>query len=388
MKNLEPILFEFDSSDFKILKQQINLNLYDIVYGDNNISIVDKLYCEKGIVELKIIKKHNNLNNDEFISIKNKQNNNCELKNNESEEWEDLMEYLKPKKENKNLKEIKINEFENELTKKEILLHENEKYSKLLIETINTLADKEIKLKEIQKSKDLYEEYIKDMKNQLKDIINKIEEKSKIRDKLNNEIENNKEKELIILEIEKKKQEKELIILEIEKKKKEYDSIIEEIKKNNIFLEKQRKLINIMEEKYKSENEIRDYKIEFEKKIKLLLNKIENKFLEEIKDINEQKINLYLKELEIKRNEKFNEMMRINEKNKLELINISKLNNVKHNNKKCKKCGEDPIEGILYKCSECREYYLLKNVEKIQLKEYYINVLNVENIIYVKNVNK
>ncbi len=80
MKNLEPILFEFDSSDFKILKQQINLNLYDIVYGDNNISIVDKLYCEKGIVELKLIKKHNNLN-DEFISIKNKQNNNCELKN-------------------------------------------------------------------------------------------------------------------------------------------------------------------------------------------------------------------------------------------------------------------------------------------------------------------
>ncbi len=61
MKNLEPILFEFDSSDFKILKQQINLNLYDIVYGDNNISIIDKFSCEKGIVELKIIKKRNTI---------------------------------------------------------------------------------------------------------------------------------------------------------------------------------------------------------------------------------------------------------------------------------------------------------------------------------------
>ncbi len=135
-----------------------------------------------------------------------------------------------------------------------------------------------------------------------------------------------------------------------------------------------------MEEEYKSENEIRDYKIEFEKKIKLLLNKIENKFLEEIKDINEQKINLYLKELEIKRNEKFNEMMRINEKNKLELINISKLNNVKHNNKKCKKCGEDPIEGILYKCSECREYYLCEKCEQIN----YFDKSHIHNFIKIR----
>ena len=58
-------------------------------------------------------------------------------------------------------------------------------------------------------------------------------------------------------------------------------------------------------------------------------------------------------------------MIRINEKNKLELIKISKLNNIKHINKKCKKCGEDPIEGILYKCSEYTEYYLCEKCEQI-----------------------
>ena len=124
MKNLDLKLLEFEYLDFNNLKNQINLNLYDIVYGDNNISIVDKFSCEKGIVELKIIKKkkHNSLNNikpdDELITIQNKENNNIELNKIklESEGWV-FYEILcneenrkKTKKEKKNCLKKKNNE--------------------------------------------------------------------------------------------------------------------------------------------------------------------------------------------------------------------------------------------------------------------------------------
>ena len=385
MKNLDLKLLEFEYLDFNNLKNQINLNLYDIVYGDNNISIVDKDSFEKGIVELKIIKKkqHNSLNNissdDAFITNQNKENNNNELKQTKFE-IKDWVIIEKPyneenkyknsnKKQNNNFIEIKSSEIEIKLTKHEILKIEYEKSLELLNKKICEIAEKQTELKTIIESKEKLEENKKNLLIQLKDIIKNIEEKTLIRDKINNEIENNKEKELIVLEI--------------EKKKKEYNLIIEEIKKNNSFLEKQRKLINIMEDILKTQNEMKDYKIEFEKKIKVLLNNIINKFFEQLKIKNEEKINLYLnelKELEKQRNEKYEEMMGINEKNKLELIKISKLNNVKHINKKCKKCGEDPIEGILYKCSECTEYYLCEKCEQIN----YCDKSHIHNFIKIR----
>ncbi len=369
----EKISLEFEYKDFENIKKQIDLNLYDIVYGDKNISIVHNPSFQPNIFELKIIKKNKN-----YII-------------NEKSIWDDLEEYCEKEEEDNNNKkennsnnknilknfeigknsfiEIKQDEIQTLEITQEMLKTENEKYLELLNKNINEIAEKETELKKIIESKETYELYKKDMLIQLTDIKNNIEEKALIRDKINNEIENNKEKALIVLEI--------------EKKKKEFNLIIEEIKKNNSFLEKQRKLINIMEDKLKTQNEMRDYKIEFEKKIKVLLNNIINKFFEQLKIKNEEKINLYLnelKELEKQRNEKYEEMMGINEKNKLELIKIGKLNNVKHINKKCKKCGEDPIEGILYKCSECTEYYLCEKCEQIN----YCDKSHIHNFIKIR----
>ena len=132
MKNLDTNLLEFEYLDFNLLKKQIDLYLYDIVYGDNNISIIDKFSCEKGIVELKIIKKkkHNSLNiikpDDELITIQNKENNNSELNKIklESEGWvfyenpcNEENRYKKNKKENKKF-----------LKKKKIKLKNNKNY--------------------------------------------------------------------------------------------------------------------------------------------------------------------------------------------------------------------------------------------------------------------
>ena len=46
-----------------------------------------------------------------------------------------------------------------------------------------------------------------------------------------------------------------------------------------------------------------------------------------------------------------------------DLLKLSKLNNIKHN-KECRKCGQNPIIGILYKCSECKDFYLCDKCEQ------------------------
>ena len=53
------------------------------------------------------------------------------------------------------------------------------------------------------------------------------------------------------------------------------------------------------------------------------------------------------------------------EKTKFELIGLAKLNNFIHYGKICKKCNKNPIKGILYKCCECKDYYLCEKCEEI-----------------------
>ena len=356
-------LLEFEYSDFQILKKQINLNLYDIVYGKNNISIVYEGVWKKGIVELKIIKKKKN-NDDINKNISNEEL--IKIKNNKSDDW------VYVEKDNGKIKEtnIKINNNENdtELIKEKNLIIQNTNYLENITK-ITKIEEQERKLKEIIQLKDEMQNYKEKYTIELRSIIKEIENNMIISKKLKNEIGNNKEKELVILEI--------------EKLKKEYNLITKKIKENNIVLEKQKEFINLMEGKLKYKNEMINHKIDFEKQIKLLLNSIENKFLEEIKISNEEKINIYLnemKELEKGRKEKFEEIMKNNEKDKLELIKISKLSNIKHYNKKCKKCGEEPIEGILYKCSECKEYYLCEKCEQIN----YLDKSHIHNFIKIR----
>ena len=86
----------------------------------------------------------------------------------------------------------------------EIIINENKKF----LEKLNTNIIKIAEQEEILKG---FEEYKTRMLNQLENIKKEIENKTNLIQKLKNEIENNKEKEIIILEIEKLKKENTLI---------------------------------------------------------------------------------------------------------------------------------------------------------------------------------
>ena len=153
MKNKEKISLEFEYKDFENIKKQIDLNLYDIVYGDKNISIVHNPPFQPNIFELKIIKKNKN-----YII-------------NEKSIWDDLEEYCEKEEEDNNNKkennsnnknilknfeigknsfiEIKQDEIQTLEITQEMLKTENEKYLELLNKNINEIAEKETELKKL-----------------------------------------------------------------------------------------------------------------------------------------------------------------------------------------------------------------------------------------------
>ena len=163
MNNQTSKLLEYEYSDFQILKKQINLNLYDIVYGKNNISIVYEGVWKKGIVELKIIKKKKN-NDDINKNISNEEL--IKIKNNKSDDW------VYVEKDNGKIKEtnIKINNNENdtELIKEKNLIIQNTNY----LENITKIEEQERQLKEIIQLKDEMQNYKEKYTIELRSIIN------------------------------------------------------------------------------------------------------------------------------------------------------------------------------------------------------------------------
>ena len=102
------------------------------------------------------------------------------------------------------------------------------------------------------------------------------------------------------------------------------------------------------------------------------MNKIQHTFLQIIKKINDEKIEDYIKkcnQFEKKRNVRFKEEEEKYENIKLALVEEYKENNIVHVNKKCNKCQDNPIKGILYQCSHCNEYYLCEKCEQINYFE-------------------
>ena len=53
---------------------------------------------------------------------------------------------------------------------------------------------------------------------------------------------------------------------------------------------------------------------------------------------------------------------------------------MEHKNKICKKCHQNPIKGILYKCSECEDYYICEKCEEMN----FIDKIHLHNFIKIR----
>ena len=93
--------------------------------------------------------------------------------------------------------------------------------------------------------------------------------------------------------------------------------------------------------------------------------------LKQLNKKGEDFLNSYRKkwnDLEDKRKQEYEKITKENNDAITHLKELVDSNNIKHYNKTCKKCHKSPIEGILYKCSECHDDYYL--CEKCELKNY------------------
>ena len=162
---------------------------------------------------------------------------------------------------------------------------------------------------------------------------------------------------------------------QINKLNKSVIELIEENKKLKKENEDNKKLI------YSQNKKLKDIEKEINIKVKEALNQIKNennenekfireqikKALEHYKEKNEEKLNSIISEIP-------NEMEKNLEKKAKELENLyyiqykTKINKKKnkeiHDGIKCQKCFMEPIVGIRYKCSICKEYNLCENCEK------------------------
>ena len=190
-------------------------------------------------------------------------------------------------------------------------------------------------------------------------------------EELNNDYSKNKKnfdenKDKFDEEIKKKKEEIEFLNLKIKELKSLINNMNQKIKNNSLVYETQNKLKEGFLKSENINNNKTNIKDNIKNQIKNYLNKLEEDFLKKYKEVNNENFNSYImkiNELEEKRKNEFNEIKKKNEEITKQLLNTSKLNIIKHHNKKCEKCGKNPIEGILYKCSECKEYYLCEKCE-------------------------
>ncbi len=143
------------------------------------------------------------------------------------------------------------------------------------------------------------------------------------------------------------------------------------IKDNNKCISEQKKIIIKYKTGKEYQKEFDSLKNNLEKQMnKTISNYIKilhDDYIKLVKKANLDKIESNKKILfdcEEKRKKEFQIQNDENEKNKTELLTICKSNNKKHFNKKCEICEENPIKGILYECSECKEFYLCEKCEE------------------------
>ena len=335
---MKKILKLYDVTNQKYLNLPFELNLktsnnidsneYDIVYGVDKIPIDKNIYFE--FPQLKLIKK-------EKIFIKKERileltDDGIEKLEEKKKSIENMNDWSAQKKDNEN-----YNDYVNV---------ENKKLSDI---------DNE---KTIKEYKQLTWDIIK-IKQEIATLKENMDKKEKENEELTKKINENKKN-----------------IVDFETKKNEYNSLISSIQGlNKISKANQNELIKELDKRTISKNtpkeNIQEKQKEIKEKIDSYFNNLEEKVLKQLNKKGEDFLNSYRKkwnDLEDKRKQEYEKITKENNDAITHLKELVDSNNIKHYNKTCKKCHKSPIEGILYKCSECNvDYYLC---EKCELKNY------------------
>ena len=342
---------------------------YNLIISNNQIEILENRNINK--VLTKEIQEQNqikiNLNSKIAQSKKNKLIIDDDLEKTKKE-YESLKKQYDSKSKENNILTINIKE-------------KNKQYNNLINE-IESLNEK-----------------INVKKNEMKSISTEIDIQKKKNENLKEKIENE------LYNLKKDYSEIEVVVKNLKEKKFELEN--EESKINERMKKTKIKIIEyntIMKEQEKLKEAIKNYQKDnylyhiksmqnnlnekIEGLIILYFKKIKDDYLEKIKKITEEKFQLYkneLYELEKKRNDQFKEKENENNILKNDLLLISESNNIIHKDIICRKCGLNPIKGILYKCSDCEEYYLCEKCEEIN----YIDKLHPHYFIKIrKNIKK
>ena len=302
----------------------------------------------------------------------------------------------------------------NELNKK---LEEYEKENKKLLESNKIIEQEKEEIKQknkellmknykIQKKVNVLEDKIKNNENMEfdpEDLKNKYEgEMSQIKQQYLDEKKKREDLELKLKENHENSENINKIQDEIRNKDKKIKEMKEKIEKNKENIEEYEKKIN------NYENTIKVYKSELEKSKLDIMNlkknneaKNEKKYFEEYlgryykekakEDIGKIKealnnkvlkesqklITFYekeYKEKEKKTQKELNQMSEMINKSNAYLSNIVQPSNkFEHKGIKCQKCMVEPIIGIRYQCSECKDYNLCEKCEEENSKENFHN---------------
>ena len=217
--------------------------------------------------------------------------------------------------------------------------------------------DLELKLKENHENS----ENINKIKDEIRNKDKKIKE---LKEKIEKNKENIKNKEEKIEEYEKKinNYEEDIKVYKSELEKSKLD--IMNLKKNNEAKEG-KKYLEVFLDKYYKEKAKEELG-----KIKETLNKKVSEEKEKLKTFYENKY----KEKEKKMEEDLNQMSEMINKSNAYLSNIVQPSNkFEHKGIKCQKCMVEPIIGIRYQCSECKDYNLCEKCEEENSKENFHN---------------
>ena len=352
-ENKEEFNVEIDQLDYKTLKEKLKvernliLENYDI-FDENGNNLNEKDFIKEKNDNIKLtIKKKQKINeipeNNQIINTNGKKLNYEYQRDNNNN-------VLNLQKEIQDEKEFDIGIIQN------ILKEEEKKWINKITKKVEKAVKKQMELEETtNECIALHEKYEKENKA----LNNQIEIKKLELKKLNEEIlklkefVNNNNFTLYILKESKEEnnnnnnfdniKEQKYIDFEIQNSKRLLNDINQNIKKNNLVYQNQITLLNEMNKEKKKPILIKEEEIK--NKLNSFLGKIEINCFNKYKDIFDKTIK------------------KINNEQMSDLLKLSKLNNIKHN-KECRKCGQNPIIGMLYKCSECKDFYLCDKCEQ------------------------
>ena len=399
------ICIELTTPTYQNLKYEIekyikDIRDYNVVNGDNEIINENTDLSKLKNHELLVILKGNNsttndedLNNNNFydntiLTILSDELNNIkeEVINKEQKKKLQNMFIIKEDLKNKFQEEENIHKNKLNELKKEI-----EQYSTIKNKLKVEIEEKKVTLKNLFEIYENMEKNLQIIETQIQDKINDYK-KDGIFQKIF--FENKKNEEDLEKKNDKINQVNKIfqndIVKHYQLKEKELNKIIkEQNQKVNLLMLKLNKEIIL---KKNFEDRKKQYFNKLSENINLYFNQIQQNFLTNIKKKIDERIEFYINkcnELENSRNLRFTEEKKKYENIKLALLEEYKETKIIHFNTKCNKCKDNPIKGILYKCSHCNEYYLCEKCEEINYldKIHPFNFIKIRKPPHIHNLN-